>query len=98
MALDFYEIDDTRQRNKLFSIDNKQMDLMDDIFMEFKKLTGNYVDPYGRNRIYKEHVELIMSIIKKHLNTDPDKEKIRSLSKIYEEFSESRNGLFAIGD
>lgn len=38
MALDFYEINDTRQKDKLFSIDNKQVDLMDDIFLEFKSL------------------------------------------------------------
>lgn len=98
MALDFYEMDDIRLQKILFSLDDKQLNKLHDLFEEFRKLTGNYINPYGTNRIYQDHIELILSLIKGHLNTNTKKDNKQIFMKIVVELSKSKNGLLAIGD
>jgi len=99
MALDFYEIGDIRLTKRLFSLDDKQLDTLNDAFIELEKITGNYIDPYGTNRIYQEHVEIILTFIKSRLSIDREKKTIQSHFEMVEEFSgKARNGLLAVGD
>jgi hypothetical protein len=97
MALDFYSVDDVTQSNKLFSLANRDVDLLDDLFYEYSKLTGNIFDVYGKNRIYEDHKRLLISMLTKRLEEN-SKQQTATLLPFLNVLKTAKGVLLAIGD
>jgi hypothetical protein len=98
MALDCYHLTDIRHQDLLFQIDEQELVEIDEILIEFKRLTGIYIDPYGTTRIHQEFIELLMSKINKNLDTVKDKNKSISQLKLLDKLMGVKDGLFIVGD
>jgi hypothetical protein len=99
MALDFYNWDDTKLTNMLFSFDDYHMNAFVNVQAEYKRLTGLYIDAYRTTRIHQSHVELIIEIINKAINNGVNnKQDKKHLLYIFECLKLATNGLLAVGD
>lgn len=99
MAIDFYEITDTKKVNRLFAIEHHDFDLLENILVDFKRLTGVYFDAYRDTRIYKKHIDIIADLLRKELaKMDIQKREYESLSIILGEFLSFKSDMIAIGD
>lgn len=101
MALDFYDLNDTHHKRKLFEIEHKELEELEEVLSKFKNKTGLTIDPYGGIRIYRDHAMLIASIIKDQidkLNAKSEIPKKESLVRIYTDLSSVSDGFLVIGD
>ncbi|WP_344757817.1 hypothetical protein [Mucilaginibacter dorajii] len=71
---------------------------MKDIWVDYKKLTGIFIDPYGKTRIYQDHVPLIVSLINKSLADIVDPYSKHARLNLIGKLSIVKDGLLAIGD
>ena len=101
MALDFYQIDNTKQL--LFQIDDAGCAAFEPVLKEFKKMTGLYIDQYSSTRIYPDHVRLLMNLLDKAANYNDIKNEKNDfnnklLRRLYDDFSQTTGTLIAVGD
>ena len=62
MALDIYKRG--QQNTVLFSISDDLYDLLSDIIIEFKRVTGLFIDNYGDTRLTHQHAELLIKLLR----------------------------------
>ncbi|WP_295714951.1 hypothetical protein [Mucilaginibacter sp.] len=96
MALDCYHLVDVRHQYLLFQIDEQELVEIEEILIEFKRLTGIYIDPYGTTRIHQEFIELLLSKINKSLDMVRDKNVSRVT--LLDKLTGVKEGLFIVGD
>ncbi len=65
MALDFHRLDNNEY---LFELDDSQYANVEIIFIEFKKQTGIYIDPYRDAKLSVTHQKTIIQIIDAYIN------------------------------
>lgn len=88
--MDFYSLSDRLRKHKLFSISEKEFELLDDVWSQYKKLTGVYIDAYGTTRIYPEHVTLIKKLLLNHSD--------KAAKKLLSYLDKSNEGYLLLGD
>jgi hypothetical protein len=99
MAIDFFNFQDTRLNHRLFSIDDLDFEAIESILLEYKRLTGITLDRYGKTRLYQDHVNLIVKLLKDEANELSQYSKERKhLTLIIAKFEQVEEGLLAIGD
>ncbi|AYL98629.1 hypothetical protein [Mucilaginibacter celer] len=101
MPLDFYDISDTQHRQRLFEIEHVDFGTLQEVLVKLKKVSGVEIDPYGTTRIYPDHVELIISLIKAELlegKTNKELKKHEVLNRLLRYFETASNGLLVIGE
>ena len=99
MALDFYDISDHRLKNRLFKLIDADMESLADVLNEYRKATGLRIDEYGTTKVSQGHVELIIQLLDDYLKEVHLKAPVKErLSDIATKFSQSRDGLIAVGD
>jgi hypothetical protein len=98
MALDFYKIHDRRYQNKLFQLDEKELDDIRQVLEKFQKLTGVYLDPYGTTRIYFDQVRLLNTMLETYLNDIKDYKENKRISIILDKLKIIEGDILALGD
>jgi hypothetical protein len=101
MAVQFYSLEDRLVKNILFELNEDDFEVMFKVLVDFKKLTGIYIDPYGTTKIYPDHIKLIISIFENYLNQLNTKKNYvlkERLVKLSDEFRKVKGGLFVVGD
>ncbi len=100
MALDFYDINDTRFKQRLFGFSEQDIEVLDEALSELKRVSGVVIDPYKTSRIQSAHIKLLASYIKKSIDEINKKEilKISRLNKIYAYLINVRDGFITVGD
>jgi hypothetical protein len=97
MAIDFYDLLDGNRKKILFEISQDDFDEIEFVFLYLKKKTGVYIDAYSKGRIYRDHVEMLVSFMTEIMNeSDPTKRKI--LSEIIAKFKTVDKGFLTEGD
>ena len=100
MALDFHRLDTNEY---LFGVNDIEYAHLESIFMEFKKQTGIFIDPYGDTLLNVMHLKMIIQMIATNLTTESnmDKEKTKVIHKFRTRiayFSDKGITLKALGD
>lgn len=100
MPLDFYDINDIRLSQKLFELDETDIETLEPVLSSLKKTTGVTIDPYGTTRIYANHIWLMISLIQRSLLTLNNSilSKHAILSRVLARFKEVQEGFIIIGD
>ncbi len=98
MALDFYNISDRGLKQRLFKLTDVDMESLANVLREYRKATGLRIDEYGTTKISQGHVELIIKLLNNNLTQAYLKPSIKErLSDIAKQFSQSKEGLIAVG-
>ena len=97
MAIDFYDLLDANKKKILFEISQDDFDEIEFAFSRLRKKTGVYIDAYGKSRIYRNHVELLVSFMAESMKeATSDKRKI--LSETIAKFKIVDKGFLTEGD
>lgn len=97
MAIDFYDLLDTNKKKVLFEISQDDFDEMAFAFSHLRKKTGVYIDPYGKSRIYRNHVELFVSFMTESMK-EAASNKRKILSETILKFKTVDEGFLTEGD
>jgi REP element-mobilizing transposase RayT len=99
MALEFYNLDDTKQKQVLFTWSDADLEAIGECLLTYKQQTGLHIDAYGTNRIYPDHVNLLSDLIDQQLSIlNNQSQHQKQLKRIRDEFKQVTDGLLAIGD
>lgn len=95
MAIDFYDL--LAPDKKLFEISQDDFNEIEFVFLHLREKTGVVIDPYGRSRIYRNHVELVISFMTEAINgSNSNKRKI--LFETIAKFETANQGFLTEGD
>jgi|EndMetStandDraft_4_1072995.scaffolds.fasta_scaffold04298_3 hypothetical protein len=97
MAIDFYDLLDENRKTKLFEISQEDFNEIEDVFLQIKKQTGVYIDAYGKSRIYRSHVELVIALMMETMKAS-DSNKRKVLSETIIKFKTVDQGFLTEGD
>ncbi len=98
MALDCYNLTDLNCKELLFQIEECELDEINDILLEFKKLTGVFFDTYGNTRLHQDFVEIISTRIRESLFYTNNKNSRLIRQKLLANFGAVKGGLWMVGD
>ncbi|WP_175404132.1 hypothetical protein [Mucilaginibacter sp. PPCGB 2223] len=99
MALDFYNISDSSLQQRLFELTEVDIYNLIEVLNEYRRLSGLQIDEYGTTRISQDHIELIIQLLSDYLKKARLNVSVRErLSDIITRFSQSKEGLMAVGD
>lgn len=102
MALDFHN--NANEEEYLFSLDNRQYSLLEEIITEFGRWTGIFLDQYGDCVINEGNQKTFIKMIEKYIqNSDlnANKEKTTEIFRFYsllKYFSERGIEFSVLGD
>ncbi|SEO38628.1 hypothetical protein [Mucilaginibacter sp. OK283] len=97
MAIDFYDLLDTNKKKILFEISQDDFDEIEFAFSRLRKKTGVYIDAYGKSRIYRNHVELLVSFMTESMK-EATLDKRKTLSETIAKFKIVDKGFLTEGD
>jgi len=97
MAIDFYDLLDANKKKILFQISQDDFDEIEFVFSHLKKKTGVYIDPYGKSRIYRSHVEMLVSFMTESMK-EAASNKRKILSETIIKFKTVDQGFLTEGD
>ncbi|WP_208942316.1 hypothetical protein [Paracidovorax avenae] len=63
MALDFYFFSGKTKKNESFRIKGSELHLFESSFLDLQKKTGVFIDPYGKCKIYPDHLKIIINAL-----------------------------------
>ncbi|MBS7565760.1 hypothetical protein KHS38_15230 [Mucilaginibacter sp. Bleaf8] len=99
MALDFYNLQDTKLNHRLFSLNDADLEAIESILFEYKRATGITLDRYGNTRLYQDHVSLIIKLLESTATELPQySQQSKHLALIISKFEQAEDDLLAIGD
>jgi hypothetical protein len=97
MAIDFYDLLDANKKKVLFEITQDDFDEIEFVFSHLRKKTGMYIDPYGKGRIYRTHVELLVSFMTESMKESASNKR-KILSETLLNFKTVDEGFLTEGD
>ena len=97
MAIDFYDLLDANKKKVLFEITQDDFDEIEFVFSHLRKKTGVYIDPYGKGRIYRNHVELLVSFMTESMKESASNKR-KILSETLLKFKTVDQGFLTEGD
>jgi transcriptional antiterminator Rof (Rho-off) len=97
MAIDFYDLLDANKKKILFEISQDDFDEIEFAFSRLRKKTGVYIDAYGKSRIYRNHVELLVSFMTESMK-EATLDKRKTLSETIAKFKIVDKGFLTEGD
>jgi len=97
MAIDFYDLLDANKKKVLFEITQDDFDEIEFVFSHLRKKTGVYIDPYGKGRIYRNHVELLVSSMTESMKESASNKR-KILSETLLKFKTVDQGFLTEGD
>lgn len=97
MAIDFYDLLDGNRKKILFKISQDDFDEIEFVFSYLKKKTGVYIDAYGKSRIYRDHVEMLVSFMTECMK-ESSSNKGKILSETITKFKTVDKGFLTEGD
>jgi hypothetical protein len=97
MAIDFYDLLDGNKIKVLFEISQDDFDEIEFVFSYLRKKTGVYIDPYGKSRIYRSHVKLLVSFMSESVKESASNKR-KILSETIAKFKTVDQGFLTEGD
>lgn len=70
MAIEFYPLSDIRHKEMILSVPEEKFILLEGVFEEFQQSTGVLIDTYGDSRIYPDHFQLLIKLLKEALTNN----------------------------
>jgi hypothetical protein len=65
MPLDFYYTSKKTNTIESFKMKDSEIRLLEQVFEELQKKTGVFIDPYGKCKIYPDHLKIIQKALEK---------------------------------
>jgi hypothetical protein len=99
MAVDFHNLNYPGSTQAIFSLNDADLEYLKEVLAQYKKLTGVYIDPYGKTSVYQDHVQLIIKLLNEYINRNKLDEFLEvRLNEILNQLLEVKNGLLALGE
>ncbi|QEC77673.1 hypothetical protein [Mucilaginibacter ginsenosidivorax] len=97
MAIDFYDLLDTNKKKILFEISQDNFAEIEFVFLHLREKTGLYIDAYGKSRIYRSHVDMLVSFMTESMKESASNKR-KILSETITKFKIVDQGFLTEGD